>query len=413
MTTPRWKRRVRPPRIAGAAVAVGTVVAVCSASLLGAAFLSDPAPQKAAPAEVTTLASGPSVAGAPAPGASDHAHGGVTEEDVAASAAQLMHSEYAASTKKELEQLRREAREKLIAEAKASGLPIDLDDLPALGDLRTGGRLAWPLANYWISDVFGTRGGHHMGIDLAAAGGEPIGAAAPGVVVVSSEGHFGYGVAVIIQHIDGLQTVYGHLTHGSRTVEVGDWVETGDHIGAVGNTGRSFGNHLHFELRRHGVPIDPYPLLTGGSAAPDELRPSVPAPPVPAPVPATPEKPSPESPKTPDPKPSPKPSPSPDPTPTKDPQPTPTKKPTPTPTKTPKPTPTEEPPKPTPTATPKPTPPAPTPDPEVPTPDPEEPTTTPEPEAPSPSPSQAPQQTPPAEPSQAPTEPEASETPAA
>src|SRR5699024_2376897 len=109
-----------------------------------------------------------------------------------------------------------------------SGCPASIAQLDAIT------QLAWPIANYTITDMFGARGGSHMGLDLAAGAGEPIGAAAPGVVVLSSEKHFGYGVAVIVQHVDGLQTVYGHMSHGSRTVEVGDWVETGDHLGGVG-----------------------------------------------------------------------------------------------------------------------------------------------------------------------------------
>jgi len=286
----------------------------------------------------------------------EHGHGGVSAEDAAASAAELAHSTYAAATKDELEDLRREARKKLVEEAIAKGLPVDPKWLEDDATLTPGDELAWPLANYFISDYFGTRGGGHMGIDLAAGAMEPIGAAAPGVVVVSQDNYFGYGSAVVVQHADGYQSVYGHMTYGSRTVEVGDWVETGDHLGGVGNTGHSFGNHLHFEVRLNGVPIDPYPLLTGGSAAPVEIKPGIPVPPDPGPTqqPEPPQQPTPSDEPTEAPSPSKAPSPSPSeaPKPTKTPSPSPTKAPSPSPTKTPSPSPTD---KPTPTKEPQPT----------------------------------------------------------
>lgn len=284
----------------------------------------------------------------------EHGHGGVSAEDAAASAAELAHSTYAAATKDELEDLRREARKKLVEEAIAKGLPVDPKWLEDDATLTPGDELAWPLANYFISDYFGTRGGGHMGIDLAAGAMEPIGAAAPGVVVVSQDNYFGYGSAVVVQHADGYQSVYGHMTYGSRTVEVGDWVETGDHLGGVGNTGHSFGNHLHFEVRLNGVPIDPYPLLTGGSAAPVEIKPGIPVPPDPGPTqqPEPPHETTPSDEPTEAPSPSKAPSPSEAPKPTKTPSPSPTKAPSPSPTKTPSPAPTD---KPTPTKEPEPT----------------------------------------------------------
>ena len=71
----------------------------------------------------------------------------------------------------------------------------------------------------------------------------------------------GYGNCVVIDHGSSLATVYGHqsqvLTH------VGDHVDAGQVIGLVGSTGMSTGPHLHFEVRLHGIPIDPLPTLTG------------------------------------------------------------------------------------------------------------------------------------------------------
>lgn len=263
----------------------------------------------------------------------------LTDDDLSSSVAALAQARYAATSADELEEIRRAARERLIADAQAAGVAVDPALLAEAESLSEVDSLAWPLESHALTDVFGTRGGAHMGIDLAAPAGTPIGAAAPGVVVLSSESHFGYGVAVVVQHVGGLQTVYGHMSHGTRTVRVGDWVETGDHLGGVGNTGRSFGDHLHFEVRLDGTPIDPMPLLTGGSASPEEIRDAVPAPPPPEPAPpveATFE-----------------PAPAPDPAPSEPPEPSPSPTPTPSETPSPEPEPTESPPPdPTPTETP-------------------------------------------------------------
>ena len=97
--------------------------------------------------------------------------------------------------------------------------------------------------------------GHtHTGIDLAVAAGTPVHAALDGVahVVVSATG---YGLHVVLDHGDGLTTLYGHLE--SVSVRDGDEVAAGDVIGLVGSTGNSTGPHLHFEVRRDGIPEDP------------------------------------------------------------------------------------------------------------------------------------------------------------
>ncbi len=276
----------------------------------------------------------------------------------------LEASSYAATTPDELDEIRRDARLALVNAAIEAGIPVDLAGFvedPDF-DLASIGTLSWPLAGGTMTDRFGARNGRHMGLDIAAAAGTPIGAAAPGVVILSSESYFGYGVAVMILHIDGMITLYGHLTHGSRVVEAGDWVEAGDPIGLVGNTGRSFGPHLHLEVRIGGVAVDPLNFLDGASKRPVikawEPEPAAPAQPQPAAV-----RPEPQPAGTPDAKPKPKPTakpsvkPTPKPTPTAKPTATPTPKPTPTGTSTPKPTGTPTPkPTPTPTGTPKPTP---------------------------------------------------------
>ncbi|MGI6877810.1 peptidoglycan DD-metalloendopeptidase family protein [Microbacterium sp. gxy059] len=104
-------------------------------------------------------------------------------------------------------------------------------------------------------------GGGHDGTDMAAPEGTPIYAVKGGTVMVSSDGHFGWGVTVSIDHGDGTQTLYGHMVYGSRLVQAGETVEAGQQIGQVGNTGRSFGSHLHIELRINGAIVDPLNYL--------------------------------------------------------------------------------------------------------------------------------------------------------
>lgn len=94
----------------------------------------------------------------------------------------------------------------------------------------------------------------HAGIDLAGPRGTAIYAGAPGEVVKAGRMR-GYGNVIKIRHAFGYETVYAHL-HRIR-VEVGDVVERGDRIGDMGNTGRSTGTHLHYEIRRNGAPVNP------------------------------------------------------------------------------------------------------------------------------------------------------------
>lgn len=113
---------------------------------------------------------------------------------------------------------------------------------------------SWPVLGP-ISSHFGPRSrGYHQGLDIAVKVGTPVAAYADGVVVfVGWRG--AYGRAVILDHGEGRRTLYGHLD--SYTVNVGDYVTQGDFIAASGNTGRSTGPHLHFEMRRNGQRIDP------------------------------------------------------------------------------------------------------------------------------------------------------------
>ncbi len=95
----------------------------------------------------------------------------------------------------------------------------------------------------------------HRGVDVNVIMKEPIVAAYPGTVIMSKYNKGGYGHYVLVEHENGLQTLYGHLA--KRTVKVGDYVYPGDIVGLAGNTGRSSGAHLHFEIRYGEVNIDP------------------------------------------------------------------------------------------------------------------------------------------------------------
>ncbi|MCC6600705.1 MAG: M23 family metallopeptidase, partial [Crocinitomicaceae bacterium] len=98
-----------------------------------------------------------------------------------------------------------------------------------------------------ITSFFGPRWGRiHYGLDIDLETGDPVSAAFEGMVRISQY-HASYGNVVVIRHNSGLETVYAHLSQ--REVVPGDYVQAGDVVGLGGNTGRSFGSHLHFEVR--------------------------------------------------------------------------------------------------------------------------------------------------------------------
>ncbi|MBR2471818.1 MAG: peptidoglycan DD-metalloendopeptidase family protein [Clostridia bacterium] len=110
-----------------------------------------------------------------------------------------------------------------------------------------------------VTSRFGSRwGGRHNGLDIANKIGTPVEAADSGVVIKSEyDGDFGN--LIVIDHNNGYVTYYAHLN--SMCVAVGDKVIQGQKIGEVGNTGYSTGPHLHFEVRKNGVPTDPSKYL--------------------------------------------------------------------------------------------------------------------------------------------------------
>ena len=130
-----------------------------------------------------------------------------------------------------------------------------------------GGMFKWPAPSYArISDDYGTRihpilgiEQFHNGIDMAAPGGSPILAAYDGEVV-AADYNSSMGNYIMINHGDGLYTIYMHAS--ALYVSQGSTVARGDKIAAVGSTGRSTGNHLHFSVRSNGSYVSPWNYLS-------------------------------------------------------------------------------------------------------------------------------------------------------
>lgn len=114
----------------------------------------------------------------------------------------------------------------------------------------------------------------HRGIDLAATRGSAVMSSHDGVVIYTGSGFKGYGKMIMMESTDkrdggNWATLYGHLD--KILVYEGKKVKQGEVIGALGNTGRSSGPHLHFEIRRLNGPIDPLPLLPAGEALTNDV----------------------------------------------------------------------------------------------------------------------------------------------
>lgn len=101
--------------------------------------------------------------------------------------------------------------------------------------------------------------GFHNGVDIGMAMGTPICAVKDGIVTTSVYGSGGYGYYIVIDHENGVQTLYAHCSE--LLVSTGDEVKKGDVIAKVGSTGRSTGPHVHFEIRIDGERVDPLPYI--------------------------------------------------------------------------------------------------------------------------------------------------------
>lgn len=121
----------------------------------------------------------------------------------------------------------------------------------------SGSMFAWPVSGARITSSYGHRWGRsHEGVDLV--GGSTIMAAASGRVVFAGQ-QSGYGNVVIVDHGNGYRTLYGHMSRIS--VSNGQSVGQGSKLGVMGNTGRSTGTHLHFEVQKNGVAQNPMNYL--------------------------------------------------------------------------------------------------------------------------------------------------------
>ena len=128
---------------------------------------------------------------------------------------------------------------------------------------------AWPIMGR-LGDGFGHRsdpfsgeGAMHTGVDIGAAFGAPIKATADGIVRNASW-NAGYGRCVILDHGNGYQTLYGHLS--KIDVIEGQEVRQGEILGRAGSSGKSTGAHLHYEVRVHSTPVNPYRFLQRSAA---------------------------------------------------------------------------------------------------------------------------------------------------
>ncbi|HEY6049153.1 MAG TPA: M23 family metallopeptidase [Sphingomicrobium sp.] len=109
------------------------------------------------------------------------------------------------------------------------------------------------------SDPFHAGAAMHPGIDLAGQYGTPIYATAEGTVIRAGWNNGGYGNMVEVDHGRGITTRYGHMS--AVLVHEGDHVTRGTQVGRMGSTGRSTGNHLHYEVRIDGRPVNPIPFM--------------------------------------------------------------------------------------------------------------------------------------------------------
>ncbi len=122
------------------------------------------------------------------------------------------------------------------------------------------GTFVWPSTEKWVSGYDFSPGANHWGIDIAGDLGNPIYATDSGVVVYAGWNDWGYGNVLVIDHGNGWQTLYGHLSE--LYVTCGASVSQGATIAAMGSTGRSSGPHLHFELMNaSGVRVNPWDFL--------------------------------------------------------------------------------------------------------------------------------------------------------
>jgi len=180
---------------------------------------------------------------------------------------------FAQFEEKEFEQIQRQTiyflnHKKRIMKVITLTFLIVMAYFPAINLLSSSPPTTHPLgtATFTVSSGFG-RMHHpitkaermHKGIDFKAPAGTPVKAGGEGIVKTVNLHKGGYGIHVVIDHGDGFETLYAHLSEA--LVKEGQEVAPGQLIGKVGNTGASTGPHLHYEVRENGIPKDPIAFL--------------------------------------------------------------------------------------------------------------------------------------------------------
>jgi murein DD-endopeptidase MepM/ murein hydrolase activator NlpD len=130
---------------------------------------------------------------------------------------------------------------------------------PISGGVVGYGAFIWPSNNHYLSGFDYSPSTNHWGIDIAGNEGEGVYATDAGVVVYAGWNNYGYGNMIMIDHGSGFQSLYAHMS--AFNVVCGQSVGQGDVIGAIGNTGRSSGSHLHFEIRAISSFVNPWDVL--------------------------------------------------------------------------------------------------------------------------------------------------------
>lgn len=145
--------------------------------------------------------------------------------------------------------------------AESTAQPTPANDSVATSTLQFSGGFLSPLRNpprLLLTTQF--RAGH-PGIDMSTEMGTPIYAASSGVVSATGSSIWAYGKLVTIDHGDGWQSMYAHMSR--IDVKVGDYVTQATVVGAVGSTGNSTGPHVHFEIHKNGTPVNPRGSVAG------------------------------------------------------------------------------------------------------------------------------------------------------
>ena len=122
------------------------------------------------------------------------------------------------------------------------------------------GAFVWPTTANYLSGYDYSPAANHFGIDIAGNTGNPVFASDAGVVVYSGWSNFGYGYLVVLDHGNGWQSLYAHLS--SIYVSCGQSIFQAASLGAVGSTGNSSGAHLHFELMFRGAKVNPWDYVS-------------------------------------------------------------------------------------------------------------------------------------------------------